>query len=286
MRIATWNVNGIRSMLKKNKNGEKHNTYIEENVIETFLRETAPDILCLQEIKCNGDKVVDEINTYIKTNTHGYIIDVNCAQKKGYSGVCIVSKLKPLRTLYSFEGIDINNMQHKKELMGLLQEGRILIQEYEYFFLINVYTPNSKEDLSRLKVRTQIWDEYFKRYISYLQTKKNVVVCGDLNVAHTDIDVHNPKSAKGKHGFTKEERETFEDMLVKVPLIDTFRVINPDIRKFSWFSPRSKDKTMSKGWRIDYILISSILHSSIHNADILHEYKGSDHYPCLVDLNF
>ena len=286
MRIATWNVNGIRSMLKKEKNGKKHDTYIEGNVIETFFKEVAPDILCLQEIKCNGDKILDEINTYTNANTYGYILDVNCAQKKGYSGVCIISKHKPLKTRNIFEGIDIDNMQHKEELSELLQEGRILIHEYEKFFIVNVYTPNSKDDLSRLKLRTQIWDEYFKRYIHYLQSIKNVIVCGDLNVAHMDIDVHNPKSAKGKHGFTQEERRAFGDTLSSAQLIDTYRVKYPDSQKFSWFSPRIKNTSLTKGWRIDYILSSSALRNIIQYADILHAYKGSDHYPCITDFNF
>lgn len=276
MRIITWNVNGIRSVFSKDKTGQKHGkSAIKENVLYTLLKETNVDVLCLQEIKCSAD--VDIAGTLGLKDLGYEYCGIHCAtSRKGYSGTCTISKKKPLSEIYGFG--EFNTMEEFNN------EGRMVTTEYEKCFVINVYTPNSKPDLSRLEWRTQKWDKLFREYCTFLQSKKPIIVCGDFNVAPQDIDVNNPKSAKGSHGFTVEEKTSFKQLLLEASLIDSFRTLYKDTVAYSWFSPFAKSREKNKGWRIDHLLVSKSLQSKLVNSGILGEYFGSDHVPCVCDI--
>jgi exodeoxyribonuclease-3 len=271
MKIISWNLNGLRSVLTKDKNGAK--ITIGETVIETLIKEQNPDILCLQEIRCSEDV---KLNT-IDFESYGYKdITLNCAFKKGYSGTAIFSKVKPLSIKLGFN--DENNK--------LNNEGRLINFEFSKFILINAYVPNAKTDLSILDWRINTWEASIRNHIKNLQNTidKHIIYCGDLNVAHDEIDVHSPSGAKGKHGFTLEERGAFQKLLDECKLIDSFRVIKPNEQKYSWFSNFAKSRERGKGWRIDYFLISKNLKTKIIKADILEQFFGSDHLPIILEL--
>jgi exodeoxyribonuclease-3 len=272
MKIISFNLNGLRSVLTKDKSGAKITSG--ETVLETLIKEQNPDIICFQEIRCSEDVKLNIIDF----ESYGYKdITLNCAQKKGYSGTGIFSKIKPLNIQIGF-----NNELNDDELNN---EGRLITYEFPKFFLINTYVPNSKADLSRLDYRINTWEKSILNYIKHLQkTDKQIIFCGDLNVAHKDIDVHNPIGAKGTHGFTLDERNALQKLLDECDLIDSFRMVHPNEPKYSWFSNFAKSRERGKGWRIDYFLISQKLKTKIVNADILSEYFGSDHLPILLDL--
>jgi exodeoxyribonuclease-3 len=265
MKIISFNINGLRSVLGKDKTGKKIATG--ETVIETLIKEQEPDIICLQEIRCS-----DNVNLkIINFEDYGYEdITLNCAEKKGYSGTAIFSKVKPLSIK-----LDFNN-----------NEGRIITFEFSKFILINTYVPNAKPDLSRLDYRINTWEKSIRNYIKNLQniSDKHIVYCGDLNVAHNEIDVHSPTGAKNKHGFTLEERDSLQKLLTECKLIDSFRFIHPNEQKYSWFSNFAKSRERGKGWRIDYFLVSQKLKTKIVKADILSDYYGSDHVPIILEF--
>jgi len=268
MKIISFNLNGIRSVLTKDKTGKKITSG--ETVLETLIKEQNPDIICFQEIRCSDNVSLKTIDF----ENYGYIdITLNCAVKKGYAGTAIFSKIKPMSIKLGFNNED----------NGLNNEGRLIIYEFSKFVLLNAYVPNSKADLSRLDFRINTWEKSIRTYIKSIN--KPVVYCGDLNVAHAEIDVHNPSSAKEKHGFTTEERNAFQKLLDECDLVDSFRYINKNNIKYSWFSPFAKSREHNKGWRIDYILVSQKIKNKIVNADILNEYYGSDHIPIILDLN-
>lgn len=261
MRVITWNVNGLRSVLSKEKNGTKHSGHIENNVVYALLKEQDPDILCLQEIKCNAAPPMKLVELGYKYCSFNY-----ATVRKGYSGTCIICKEQPL-----------------SETMGIgesANEGRVLTVEFDKFYVVNVYTPNSKPDLSRLEFRVNVWDKAFREYVQRLQKHKYVIVCGDFNVAPDNIDVNNPKSAEGSHGFTKAERESFK----LLDLCDSFRYLHKDAVAYSWFSPFANSRAKNKGWRIDHLLVSKKLQAKLTSADIHGEYYGSDHVPCSVNI--
>lgn len=274
MRLASFNVNGLRSMLSKNKQGDKikegcnatHEQNIRcENVIQSLLKEDF-DIICLQEIKCNNCQVDLEF-----VEKMGYNVILNPAARLGYSGTAIFTKVKPLSVRTDFHNDN---------------EGRVIIAEYAKFVLINLYVPNSKPDLSRLDFRVNEWDTNIRQLVNELtKTGKEVILCGDFNVANENIDVHNPKSANGSHGFTKEERESFDKLLNDCNLIDTFRHLHPKTAKYSWFSPFANSRKNNKGWRIDYFLVSDKLKNKIKKADIFSEYYGSDHLVIFLEIS-
>jgi len=272
MKIVSFNLNGIRSILTKNKSGTKITSG--ETVLETLIKEENPDILCFQEIRCS-----DNVNLKaIDFEKYGFKnITLNCALRKGYSGTAIFSKIKPfnIKLGISNENNEINN------------EGRIITFEFEKFLLITVYVPNAKPDLSRLDFRVNIWEKTIRDYIENIKKNlknKNIILCGDLNVAHNPIDVHNPTSAKGSHGFTIEERNAFQKLLDDYKLIDTFRYLHPNEKKYTWFSPFAKSRERNKGWRIDYFLVSKNLEKKVVKADILGDYYGSDHIPIILEV--
>jgi exodeoxyribonuclease-3 len=256
MKVISFNVNGLRAILQKDKQGKRDTG--KDNVLVTLAKEQDPDIICLQEIKCSHDTVVPiaPLAQYYPSITQA------CSTvKKGYSGVAILSKVPPMNTMTIPDD----------------KEGRVLVAEYANVYVVCVYTPNSKADLSRLEERVNSWDVNFRSLLARLDAVKPVIVAGDLNVAHQPIDIHKPVGARGANGFTDEERASFSTTLRDVRLLDTFRTLHPQKQAYSWFSPFLK--TREKGWRIDYILISERLMSKVTDAEILPEYYGSDHVP-------
>lgn len=245
----SWNVNGLRAVLKKG--------------FADWFVETDPDVLCLQEIKAENYQVDYEFS--------GYNQYWHSAQQKGYSGTLILSKVKPMSVQYGF-GIEEHD-----------QEGRVITVEYTSHFLVNVYTPNSKNELRRLDYRTQVWDRLFLEHLKNLENHKPVITCGDFNVAHKEIDLKNPKTNTRNAGFTIEERNEF-DNYIKAGFIDTFREFNQGPDQYSWWSFRSGARERNVGWRIDYFLISEGFRKHLKNAFILQEVMGSDHCPVGIEI--
>ncbi|MDT8316845.1 MAG: exodeoxyribonuclease III [bacterium] len=252
MRIISWNVNGIRAVMKKD--------FIDS------LGAMKPDILCLQETKAQDEQVREALSPI-----DGYHIFSNSAEKKGYSGTATLTKTEPVSV-----NLDIGIDEHDLE-------GRVIALEFDNFFLINVYTPNSGSELKRLEYR-QRWDETFLAYLKNLEKKKPVIVCGDLNVAHKDIDLARPKADYNKSaGYMQEEIDGM-DNLSAAGFVDTFRYINSDEVKYSWWSYRTGGRAKNVGWRIDYILASAAIAAGIKSADILNDISGSDHCPVMLEL--
>lgn len=250
MKLISWNVNGIRACLTKG--------------FEERFQELDADIFCLQETKCQQGQV--------KLELPGYYQYWNYANRKGYSGTAVFTKKEPLSVFYGM-GIE----EHDKE-------GRVITLEFEDFYMVTVYTPNSQSELRRLEYRMQ-WEKDFLSYLLNLQEKKPVIVCGDLNVAHKDIDLKNPKTNRNNPGFTDEERACFSTM-VESGFIDTFRYFYPELEgAYSWWSYRFKAREKNAGWRIDYFLTSPSLEKKLADAKIHSEIMGSDHCPIELIIN-
>lgn len=277
--IVTWNVNGIRSVLTKEKDGTKHTGPIQENTLYTLLSTQSPDVVCLQEIRCN-DKV--DIAGAFKLDELGYqIIGQNCSKAKaGYSGTLVIAK-KPLHVISVVKDFPRFPATHE-----LNTEGRAITVEFPKFVLINVYVPNSKPDLGRLDFRVNTWEPAIRQHIADMKKKysnKPVILCGDLNVAPSDIDVHNPKGAKGKHGFTAEEKQAFQALLSECDMKDAFRELYPNKEAaFTWWSNFANSRGRNKGWQIDKFVVSSKLMSKVSKVEILADYYGSDHAPVVL----
>ena len=259
LKIIAWNINGIRSMLKK------------PNLFD-LIKSEKPDIICFGETKisCPFLDVEDKLKEKIKG--YKYRIWSPCLTKGGYSGTAIFSKKKFISSNF---GIGIDECD---------QEGRVITLEFEKYYLIHVYTPNSGQALNRLKYRTEVWDVEFRKFVSNLNKKKPTIVCGDLNVAHKEIDIHNPKGNLKSSGFTIEERNSFDKLLDEADLIDTFRYKNNDLVKYSFWTYMFNARSNNKGWRIDYFLISKKIINWVKKSEILTEVKGSDHAPILLKL--
>ncbi|CBG39478.1 exodeoxyribonuclease III [Helicobacter mustelae] len=244
MRLISWNVNGLRACMNKG--------------FMDFFRQIDADIFCIQESKMHPDQA-----DFVFDGYHGYW---NSAEKKGYSGVVVLSKQEPLCVEY-----DMGIEHHDKE-------GRVICAEYPDFYLINVYTPNSKRELERLEYRMQ-WEDDFLNFLKNLERKKPLIICGDLNVAHKEIDLKNPKTNRRNAGFTDEEREKMTTLLEN-GFIDTFRYFYPDLEgAYSWWSYMGRARQNNTGWRIDYFLCSEILQKRLIEAKIYSEILGSDHCP-------
>lgn len=254
MKIVSWNVNGIRAIAKK--------TFFND------LELLDPDILCLQETKAQDNQVAE---TLFPLN--GHHIYSNSAARPGYSGTAVISKIRPLNVTKG-----INKEEHDTE-------GRVLCLEYEFFFLVNVYVPNSGSELKRLGYR-QDWDKAFFEYLKDLEKTKPVIVCGDLNVAHKPVDLARPKDNYNKYaGYMQEEIDGM-DRLTGGGLADTFRRLYPDVtERYTWWSYRAGARSKNIGWRIDYFLVSESLLPSVKNAFIHEEITGSDHCPVGIELN-
>lgn len=249
MKLISWNVNGLRACMGKG--------------FMDFFNETDADAVCLQETKLQEGQ--------IEMDLPGYYQYWNYAEKKGYSGTAIFTKKKPLNVTY---GIGIP--EHDTE-------GRVITAEFEDFYLIDVYVPNAQRELTRLAYRME-WEEAFLSYIKKLDETKPVVYCGDLNVAHKEIDLKNPKSNRGNAGFTDEERACFTKV-TESGFVDSFRFFYPDVPdKYSWWSYMFNSRAKNAGWRIDYFVVSERLTPQMKDAKILPEYMGSDHCPVELDI--
>lgn len=250
MKFVSWNVNGIRSVLNKG--------------FHDFILREKPEVICLQEIKATEDQV--------NLCLDGYSCYWHSAVKKGYSGTAVFTQRKPVSVRYGF-GIEKHD-----------QEGRVITADFEDYYLVNVYTPNSKRGLERLAYRTQEWDIDFLKYVKNLEKTKPVIFCGDLNVAHKEIDLANPKTNRFNAGFTDEERASF-DNIVASGFIDTFREFCPDGGNYTWWSFITDARSRNVGWRIDYFCISPQLRPRLKNAAIHCEVKGSDHCPVSIQID-
>lgn len=249
MKLISWNVNGIRACVNKG--------------FEKFFKEADADVFCIQETKCQPGQ--------IDLNFEGYQSYWNSAEKKGYSGTAIFTKQKPLNVQY---GIGIE--EHDKE-------GRVITLEYENFYVVNIYTPNSKRELERLGYR-QIWEDEIRKYLSKLNKTKSVIMCGDLNVAHQEIDLKNPKTNRKNAGFTDEERNKMTELL-NAGFVDSFRYLYPEkTDAYSWWSYMGKAREKNVGWRIDYFIVSEDIKKQIKQATIYSEIMGSDHCPVGLEI--
>lgn len=263
--LYSWNINGIRAALNK-------------GALERFIKAKTPDILCLQETKAKQGQAEIDYPEYEEL--------WNSAKRAGYSGTAIFSKIHPLSSFNGFtEDIVISRNWSDDAFGDTTTEGRILTAEYPEFFLVNVYTPNSKHDLGRLQLRERLWDPAFLQYIKDLEKKKPVVVCGDFNAAHTAIDLARPNDNEHNAGYTIEER-TGIDNIIKAGFIDTFRFLHKDEQKYTWWTWRAAARARNIGWRIDYFFISKSLVSHLKSADIHNEITGSDHCPISITLEF
>lgn len=268
MKIISWNTNGLRATVK-------------QGYFEPLFKEYKPDIVCLQETKVTPEQLPGEIREvlgYVSYFSHPKV-------KKGYSGVAIYSKEKPLSVSYDFPVEILKKYNMQDDGYGdPAHEGRLLVAEFKKFFLVNVYTPNSKRDLSRILLRHDLWDPAFLALCKNLEKKKPVIFCGDLNVAHQPIDLARPKESEGSHGFTTEEREGI-DKIIKAGFVDIFRHFFPDQKgAYTYWDQLSRARDRNIGWRIDYFFVSKKLVSQVTNISILDEYYGSDHCPIVLDI--
>ena len=249
MKLVSWNVNGIRACLNKGFDG--------------FFRNVNADIFCIQETKCQEGQV--------DLKYEGYESFWNSAEKKGYSGTAVFTKIKPISVKY---GIGIE--EHDKE-------GRVITLEFDKFYMVDIYTPNSKRELERLDYR-QIWEDEIRKYLLDLNETKPVIMCGDLNVAHKEIDLKNPKTNTHNAGFTIEERNKMTELLDS-GFVDTFRYLYPDKEDaYSWWSYMRKAREKNVGWRIDYFIVSESIKNKIKQANIYSEIMGSDHSPIGLEI--
>ena len=258
LKIFSWNVNGLRAVLRK-------------GALQNFIEKYQPDILCLQETKAKQGQAEVDLSEYEEI--------WNSAERPGYAGTAIFTKVKPIATR--------NNLPTKitmqDEFGDPLNEGRVLTIEFEKFYLVDVYTPNSKNALERLNLREKKWDPEFLKYLKELEKDKPVVVCGDFNAAHEEIDIARPKTNHHSAGFTDEERRGISN-IIGAGLIDTFRSLNPDSVRYTWWSHWGHARENNVGWRIDYFFVSKALMPKLKTAEIYENVMGSDHCPISIEL--
>jgi exodeoxyribonuclease-3 len=261
MRLYSWNVNGIRAVIKK-------------GLFQQFVANHKPDILCLQETKAMQGQAEIDLPEYEEF--------WSSADRAGYSGTAVFTKIPPISVIYGF--LPTLVIPDMRDLYGdLRREGRLISVEFEDFFVVTVYTPNSKDDLTRLSLRTAVWDVTFLAHVRELEKKKPVLFCGDLNVAHTEDDLANPKPNRGKHGFTDEEREGFQ-RFIDAGFIDTFRLFTQGNGHYTWWTQWANARARNVGWRIDYWLASGVLKGKILKASIHADVYGSDHCPVSLEI--
>lgn len=263
MKLYSWNVNGIRAVVNK-------------GALQTFINEHNPDVLCLQETKAQQGQAVIDLPDYEEY--------WNSAEKKGYSGTAVFTKHKPLAIMNGFDEDIAKQYGLTDDGYGdPTKEGRVLALEFNDFYVVTVYTPNSKGDLSRLALRDKHWDPAFLTYVKRLDKKKPVIICGDLNVAHTEEDLARPKENMGKHGFTDEERAGF-DRFIEAGFVDAFRLFAQGKGYYTWWTHWANARARNVGWRIDYFLVSKNLRDKVRSADIHPDVMGSDHCPVSLEL--
>ena len=254
MKLISWNVNGLRAVINKG--------------FKEFFDKIDADIFCIQETKMQENQIDDNIKKIVKE----YNAYWNSAEKKGYSGTAIFSKEKPVNVTYG-----IGKEEHDKE-------GRVITLEFEKFYMVDIYTPNSKRELERLDYR-QVWEDEIRKYLLGLDKEKPVIMCGDLNVAHEEIDLKNPKTNTHNAGFTIEERNKMTELL-NAGFVDTFRYLYPDKTDcYSWWSYMRKAREKNVGWRIDYFIVSDRLKNKIKEASIYQDVMGSDHCPVGLEID-
>lgn len=264
MKLISWNVNGIRAVHKK-------------GLFLPFIEKHKPDILCLQETKAQENESPVDLPEYEEY--------WNSAIKKGYSGTAIFTKTKPISVLNGFSKEIAEKYGLSADEYGDPQtEGRVITAEYKDFFVVTVYTPNAKDDLSRVPLRHTQWDPTFLALCKSLETKKPVIFCGDLNVAHTEDDLARPKENKGLKGFTEEERAGFQ-AFIDAGFVDTFRIFHKGNGFYTWWSHFANARARNVGWRIDYVLVSEALKEKVTAAEILPEVLGSDHCPVAIEID-
>lgn len=264
VKIYSWNVNGIRAVHKK-------------SLWEPFLEETKPDILCLQEIKAKTDQLAG-------IPLKGYDAFWYPADKPGYSGTAILSKTAPKQVINGLPEQLIKRFKVEGDSYGNPnKEGRVIAAEFDKFWVVTVYTPNAKDDLSRIPLREKQWDPAFLAYCRQLEQQKPVVFCGDLNVAHSENDLANPKPNVGKKGFTTEERSGFQ-AFIDAGFVDTLRLFKQGNGYYTWWSHFARARQRNVGWRIDYFLVSAALKSNVRAANIHPQIMGSDHCPISLEL--
>ena len=263
MKFVSWNVNGIRAILKK-------------DALDPMLDELKPDVLCLQETKAHREQVDLDLPDYIEY--------WNSAERKGYSGTAIFTKKQPEAIFLDFPDGIVDKYDLKDEYGDTNSEGRVLALEFKDYFIATVYTPNSKSDLTRISMREKNWDRAWLEYMKKLEAKKPVLFCGDLNVAHNEVDLAQPKQNVGKHGFTYEERAGFSN-LVEAGFVDTFRHFNPEVTgAYSWWSNFAQSRSRNVGWRIDYWMVSCSIVDKVSNPAIHANLMGSDHCPVSIEF--
>ena len=264
MKIYSWNVNGIRAVVRK-------------GALQDFIEKHQPDVLCLQETKAQQGQAEIEFP--------GYEEYWNSADKLGYSGTAIFTKVKPLKVINDLpQNIVKKYNLVDKRVRDAATEGRVIAAEFDQFWLVNVYTVNAVDDLSRIELRHQHWDPAFLEYVKGLQKTKPVIFCGDLNVAHTEDDLARPKENVGKRGFTDEEREGFQNY-IDAGFVDTFRLFHKGNGFYTWWTHWANARERNVGWRIDYFLVSAKLKSKVKSAAIHPEIMGSDHCPVSIELD-
>lgn len=264
VKIYSWNVNGIRAVQRK-------------GLFTPFLEAEQPDILCLQEVKATEEQAALELDGY---RAYWY-----AAERPGYSGTALLSKIEPLQVINGFPADIIKRYGVTGDTYGDPNlEGRVIAAEFDKFWVVTVYTPNAKDDLSRIPLREKHWDPAFLAYCQRLEESKPVVFCGDLNVAHTEDDLANPKPNRGKKGFTDEERAGFQSF-IDAGFVDTLRLFKQGNGYYTWWSHFANARARNVGWRIDYFLVSGSLKDKVRAADIHPKVLGSDHCPVSVTLD-
>ncbi len=261
MKIYSWNVNGIRAVHKK-------------GALQLFIAEHQPDVLCLQETKASHEQIDVDFEEYEE-----YWCS---AERKGYSGTAIFTTITPENVICGLPAHLLKQYNVSDDYGDAASEGRVTTLEFEGYYICTVYTPNAKDDLTRIPLRTE-WDKAFLAYMCELEKEKPVIFCGDLNVAHTELDLARPKENKGKKGFTAEERGGFDNM-ISVNFVDSFRLFEKEGGHYTWWSHFANARARNVGWRIDYVMVSEKLVSLVKNARIHADVMGSDHCPVSVEL--
>ena len=260
MKIYSWNVNGLRAVINK-------------GALQDFIAKEQPDILCLQETKARQGQAEIDLPEYEEL--------WNSAERPGYSGTAIFTKIKPL----SVRNILPVEEDFADQFGDPLTEGRVLTAEFPEFYLVDIYTPNSKRSLERLELREKKWDPAICKYLKSLEAEKPVVFCGDFNAAHTEIDLARPKDNRKNAGFTDAERQGISN-LIAAGFIDTFRELNPGVQRYTWWTHWGHARERNIGWRIDYFFISKSLQKNLKSAEIYEVVMGSDHCPISIELEF